>query len=165
MKTAMLLVAILCTVSLAYAEPVVTHSGETYLSCREIGNSTVWLIDHNDVTTSKPGFLFAPNGCENVLPGVPTRYRKVVGGLVIEMTQVEKDVLDQAAADASELATRENAKSNIDGFISNPLFRRALAEIIRKEINILRSEHSFADRTLSQLKTQIKAEIDSGNVD
>lgn len=78
------------------AEPVVRYDPQTgvYQGCGPISDSTVWLIDHNDVRTPKPGFIYIPNGCASVLPGVANRDRKVVNDQVVEMTQADKTVRD-----------------------------------------------------------------------
>ena len=42
---------------------------------------------------------------------------------------------------------------------------RALAFVVLDEINILRAQHSLADRTPAQLRTAIKAKITAGDAD
>lgn len=105
------------------------------------------------------------NRVNNLISTVGLKYLKVVGGVVTEMSQAEKDAIDTAEANAAEASVRDGAKQGLAGFNSNPLLLRALADIIKDEINILRAEHSLPDRTLEQLKTAIENRIDSGNVD
>jgi hypothetical protein len=120
---------------------------------------------------------------------VPIRYWKHVGGAIVEWTQAEKDT--EAAAEAAALIvnTRAGAKAQIVGFQSRGLILRAIADILRDEINILRANWtaykvevaaatnltdlkarvaampSMPDRTLTQLRTAIDARVDSGTID
>lgn len=113
--------------------------------------------------SSRPDVLVNPD--VSTLLSIALRYWKVVGTLVQEMTQPEKDIVDQEIANARELAIRIGAKAGLDGFGQGSLLLRAFADIIKDEINILRGQHGLPDRTLSQLKTAIKNKVDSGDVD
>jgi hypothetical protein len=117
------------------------------------------------------------------------RYWKVVGALVVEMTQPEKDALDAADAAAVDLEIRTAAKGHMDNFEDLGLVLRAEADVIKDEINILRARWnqftadvaaagSLADlkvavaaypdldpRTLVQLRASIKSRIDSKDAD
>jgi len=108
---------------------------------------------------------------------------------VAEMTQTQKDSVDLCIAVADTANTRTNAKNVFEGFSSDPLYERAKIEILIREINLLRkwtrdfktetaastsladfktrvaTLPTLADRTLAQFKTNVKNEIDSGNVD
>jgi hypothetical protein len=126
------------------------------------------------------------------LSNIPDKFWKCQGdplSTVIEMSQAEKDAITDFEVSQSSTATRVNAKAMIDGFFGSELFHRAFADIIKDEINILRqwltdfkadvaASVSLADlkarvallsdlpdRNLTQLKNQIKARIDSGDVD
>lgn len=101
MKKALFLITALLISTSAFAEPVVTHSGETFISCRNIGDSSVFLNDVNDITSVKDGFILVTS-CSD-LPRVSDKYLKVVNGAVVEMTQAEKDAVDLAETNA-ELA-------------------------------------------------------------
>ncbi|MHC4336256.1 MAG: hypothetical protein ACYSUV_21285 [Planctomycetota bacterium] len=92
-------------------------------------------------------------------------YWKHDTGLIVEMTQAEKDALDAAIAAALDAATRGGAKAELNGFASLPLLLRAFADVVKDEVNILRALHSIPDRTLAQLRTAIDGRIDSGDVD
>ena len=55
---------------------------------------------HTPDYSSRPDVLVNP-----VIPqGIPYKYLKVDNGLVVELSQVEKDAVDQAEADAAEQA-------------------------------------------------------------
>lgn len=75
--------------------------------------------------------------------------------------QTERDQQDQDALDA----IRADAAIALDGFDSGPLALRALAEIIKDELNVLRALHALPDRTLAQLRTSITNKVNSGDVD
>ena len=119
----------------------------------------------------------------------PMRYWKVVSGSVVLMTAGEQNTVDAAITTANTLAVRAAAKAMLDGFLSSSLFQRAVADIIKDEINSLRgwvvsfkAQVALAtnlanlqtrvaglpdmpDRTLAQLKTAIKNRVDDGTVD
>jgi hypothetical protein len=121
--------------------------------------------------------------------GVAVKYWKRSGNSVVEMSAGEKASLDTAEATALTLAIRTAAKAMLDSFASDPLFQRALADILKDEINIVRawtvslkaaiaSASTLAQvktnvaaldtlnaRTLAQLKTAIQNRIDDGSVD
>lgn len=120
---------------------------------------------------------------------VPIRFWKHVAGAIVEYTQAEKDAQDAAEAAAADLSTREGAKSGLAGFQSQALLLRALADVIKDEINILRGQWvtfqaevaaannlsslkagvasmpALSDRTLAQLRTAIESRVDGGTVD
>ena len=97
--------------------------------------------------------------------GVILKYLKHENGSVVEMTQAEKDQVDQEEATANLNKVRGLAKGNVDDFTDYGVIIRALAIITMNEINILRAQHSLPARTLAQLKTAMKNEIDSGSAD
>ena len=96
---------------------------------------------------------------------VPRKFWKHVAGVIVEYTQTEKDAQDAAEAAAADLSTRTGAKAQLDGFARRPLVLRALADIIKDEINILRGLHGLPDRTLAQLRVAIGNRIDGGSID
>ncbi len=85
-------------------------------------------------------------------------YWKETSGVFTEMTLTEKGVKNAEIAAAKADHDRSTAKHRIG---DEPVLR-ALAEVVMDEINILRSKHSLAARTLSQLVTAIKNKIDAG---
>ena len=101
----------------------------------------------------------------SALVAVPRRYWKHVSGSILEYTTGEKSTQDAAEAAAEDTNLRSGAKAQMDGLETHSLFMRAFADILREEINTLRTLHSLADRTLAQLKTAIKNRVDDGTVD
>lgn len=121
--------------------------------------------------------------------GQPMKYWKHVSGAIQLMTQGERDTVDAALAAAALSAARNGAKDQIVGTIPLPILLRALADILKDEINIVRgwtvsfkaevaaatnlanlqsrvaTLPTLSDRTLAQLKTAIQNRIDSGGVD
>jgi len=128
MRSIFCLLVIFISVSSCYGEPVAQYDPVTgeYRGCSEIGDSRVWLSDPNDMSTWKAGFIYVPDGCGSILPGISVRHIKVKNGNIIEMTQSEKDAVDapilaarqQRIADAVELAAlrqeMDNAYANWD---------------------------------------------------
>lgn len=73
-------------------------------------------------------------------------YAEHGGNAVSTLRREAKEALDNQTADTNALI-------------------RALAFVVMDEINILRAQHSMADRTAAQLRTTIKNKIDSGDAD
>ena len=120
---------------------------------------------------------------------IPKKHLKHSGGIVVEMSAAEKAVVDAEIAAAEDAATRSGAKSFIAGFSAQPLLLRALADILKDEINIIRgwtvsfkaqvalattladlkvrvaTLPTLSDRTLAQLRTAIQNRIDDRSVD
>jgi len=125
----------------------------------------------------------------SLVASIPTKYLKIVNSLAAEMTQAEKDAVDAALAAENVTTVRTGAKNKIVGFAIDQVILRALADVIKDEINIMRQRDrdrsadvaaavsladlktrwalrsSLDDRTLAQLKTAINNKIDSGSVD
>lgn len=59
---------------------------------KKSGDQSAYLTDHNDLSTSKDGYLI--NADLSVVEGIPKKYWKIVGGAVVEMMQKEKDDWD-----------------------------------------------------------------------
>jgi hypothetical protein len=112
-----------------------------------------FLSSVNSPEYPDPPWLHNPDLSEVV--GVPQRYWKLVGDVVSEMTQPEKD-----AADAVEkTAEVDLVRDEIDLFS----FVAALAEVTRKELNILRGKvkpTALPDRTRAQMKQAIRDEAE-----
>lgn len=175
-------------ISPLYAEDVVIHSSSTFVACQSIGDTNVFLTDPNNLATLKPGYIYMPNGCGS-LPPVAWKYLKIQSGAVVEMAAAEKSAVDAQTLANFDLMVRTSSKKKIDGFEDTPLLLRALADIIKDEINIVRAwtvsfkaevaaATTLADlkarvatlptlnaRNLAQLKTEIKTRIDSGTID
>ncbi len=122
---------------------------------------------------------------KDAIEAIPTKYRKCLDtnadtkmDSIVEMTQAEKDVVDGVEQTANTASIRASADANVDVFDPDGVIVRALALVIMDEINILRADidsmsketNQLVDRnrparTLNQLKTAIKNEINSGNAD
>ena len=89
------------------------------------------------------------------------RYVNIVGDTVTEMTEVEKDAVDAAAAAAGDLARKAQAKDEYDGDFG--LLKKAVALVMTDEINILRAavDPPLSDRTPAQVRTAIRNKVDS----
>ncbi len=96
---------------------------------------------------------------------VPRRDWKHEAGSIVTMTGAEITARDAAQAAAQDLAVRDGAKDGLLGFDNGALLMRAFADIVKDELNILRSLHSLPDRTLTQLRTAINSRVDGGSVD
>lgn len=159
MKTLKVLLVLLLFYSVA-------HAGE-YICYEEDGGSYQVITEkHYSVNGNHPAA--SSGNCMKIdrpTFNALTKYHVVDEGAVREMTQPEKDAFDAVEAEAQDTAMRNDAKAPMDDLNSMALIIRALADIIREEINILRAEHSLSPRTLQQLKTAIKNKIDSGEVD
>lgn len=88
---------------LAKAEDVATYEGETYLGCRNIGNTNIFLNDPNDYGTIKAGFVYLPGGCSS-LPQVDRKYLKQENGEIVEMNTIEKAAVDILEGQAEQAA-------------------------------------------------------------
>lgn len=91
----------------------------------ELGKNNVDQTEYNRITT-----LFR---------SIPRQHIKVSNGSPVEMTTAEETAVDDAMAAALTSTIRTNAKAEIDNFTEMPLFHRALADIIKDEINTLRA--------------------------
>ena len=156
MKT--LTIFLLLTVP-AFAEDFVTYDPATgtYQGCRNYGDTTIPLTDPNNLTTVRPGFLYANPFCTNVLPGVPDKYRKVVAGVVTEMSQAEKDIVDAPAL--AEVARQATFDVEISG---NDLCDATLADIASR----IQTIHDTRLATIQASNTTFKSNVDAaaGNI-
>lgn len=138
----------------AFAGFIVCHDGAGNLA------DSGTCVYYSDQTTG----VVAHDRVQITLRTIPRKYLKWTTEPV-EMTQIEKDAVDVVDASAILSSQRNGAKSRFNGMNPESLAFRATMEIIRDEINILRSLHGLPPRTLSQLKTAIKNKIDSGDID
>lgn len=156
-KIILLLFCLFSFVIFANAGNIVIYDTTTYrVNSYKISVNTPYYTSRIDVVI---------NPDVSLLEGIPLRYWKYDNGYIVEMTQGEKDTVDTGIAEAQELGIRTGSIGHVNNFEDIGLLMRALVEVIRDEINILRTEHSLADRTLQQMKTKIIDEINSGDVD
>ena len=83
--------------------------------------------------------------------GVSSIYWTITGDIVSEMSQGEKDAVDAAALTARRDSAVDRAVDDLEGDL------RQLVKLMISEINILRAQHSLADRTIAQFKAQIRS--------
>lgn len=114
-----------------------------------------------------------------VLPPVPLEFTKVSNGVVIALSAAESNAVIFAALDAGTNATRSGASSPVTAFSVGGLDLRAIADVAKDEINLLRLEISIAKtnqaqfssrptmapRTLQQFQNALTNKINSGAVD
>ena len=140
--------------SLSSPQRVVRHISRT--------NLADW-VDHNTKVPFRSDVLVDAD--LSAVAGVSRKYWKHVAGSIVEYTAVEKTAQDAADVAAADVNLRTGAKAQFDGLDTRALFLRAFADILREEINSLRTLHSLPDRTLAQLKTAIQNRVDDGTVD
>ena len=86
----------------------------------------------------------------SAVEGIPSKYWIITGDAITEMSQAQKDAVDEAALTASRDSAVDSEVENLEGIL------RQVIKLLINELNILRAEHGLADRTLAQLKTQIR---------
>lgn len=91
----------------------------------------------------------------------PRRYIKVESGLMVEMTQAEKDAQDAAEAQAREAEAKAYAKELQDQINGMARYLRAIVKLTVDQINNLRDEHGLSQITYSQAKSAIDNLIDA----
>lgn len=119
--------------------------------------------DHTLLPKPVTDYLVNPPGLLSLLTnGIPSIYWKISGDDVVEMTTGEKIAVD-ITVDAERLvAAKTAAKAAYDENREEiRLILRAVVKILVDEINILRAEHGFSARTLSQARTAIRNAIDA----
>jgi hypothetical protein len=102
----------------------------------------------------------------SAVAGVPSIYWIITGDVITEMDQAAKDAVDaQDLSDARDAAIQAEI-DNLEGVM------RQLTKLIVDELNILRqqfnvttgesgqlSDTAFADRTLAQVRTQLRNDL------
>ena len=96
---------------------------------------------------------------------VARRYWKHEAGSIVEYNAAEKATQDAAEEALRDDRVRSGARGELVGFGDRALLLRALADVIKDEINILRDQHGLPPRTLALLRTAINARIEDGSVD
>jgi hypothetical protein len=95
----------------------------------------------------------------------PQMYWRHDAGVIRDMDSVEKSALDAEIAAALLASRRDGAKAAVDLPGVEGYKLRAVVELMIREINVLRAQHSLADRTLAQAKAAYLALIDEGAAD
>lgn len=82
--------------------------------------------------------------------GVSSTYWTITGDVVSEMSPAEKSAVDQALLDNSRDAKIQSVVDDIESDM------RQVVKMIIAELNILRQSHGLPDRTLAQVRTQLR---------
>lgn len=93
----------------------------------------------------------------SLVEGQPTRYWNISGDSVSLMSQAEMDAVDATILAAQVLTDKTVQKARL-----TERLLKALIVTIMNEINILRANDGLPDRTITQLKNAIEAEVDNG---
>lgn len=132
--------------------PWIHRTKKTYIersSPRSMGsNYGISFVDAQGHATSNAEWIYNPD--MSAVEGVPRKYLVITGDIVSEMSQSEKDAVDAAALAAQRDAMVDAAIDDLEGDF------RQLVKLLMSEINILRKEHEFPARKLSEYKTQIR---------
>jgi len=88
----------------------------------------------------------------SAVTGFPSKYWIITGDVITLMSQAERDAVDAAIVSARRDGT-------VTTFDEVEDVMRAFARVLLDEINILRTQHSLADRTIAQLKTAIRNKL------
>ena len=142
------------------AEDFVCPSGQYLKSVDPSKASGCFQVPENQIGTQR-----------DLNDTVPSKYLKVVSGLLVEKTSQEKSDQDAAEAasalEAQRTNSRASAKSSVDELSAEGVRLRASLLVILDEINALRaaSVPALPARTASQMKTAIKNKIDNGLAD
>jgi hypothetical protein len=118
----------------------------------------------NDLPEPLANYIEEPD--LSAVVGVPSVYWVITGDVITEMDQAAKDAVDaQLLSDARDAAIQAEI-DNLEGVI------RQLTKLIVDELNILRqqfntttgesgqlSDTAFADRTLAQVRTQLRNDL------
>ncbi len=112
-------------------------------------------VSENETDFPQADWIWEPD--ISAVAGWDSKYWIITGDVVTLMDQAARDAVDAAEAAAALTADREDNKNRLD----DERVLSALAIVVKDEINILRAQHSLADRTTAQLKTAIKNEVDN----
>lgn len=105
----------------------------------------------NDLLEPLANYIENPD-LSNVV-GVSSIYWIVTGDVITEMSQAEKDVVDIAILSDARDAAIESGIDNLESVV------RQLTKLTVDELNILRQQHGLADRTLTQVRAQLRDDL------
>lgn len=161
-----IIMASLTLQDICYAESVAKCSGTTYESCRSYGDTTVWLIDQNDVTTPKPGYIYMPDGCGAIT--IPNGERKCndsdSDGQVDEVvSKTPTEIADELAARL--VAQEANIKAGAVAQADTDRIIRAVAVCMGQFMNETRSDPNTIKPNLTKAQgiQCIKDRINDGS--
>lgn len=110
----------------------------------------VYLTSVNDPLYPPQDWIINPD--LSAVRGFDPKYWSVTGDTVSLLSQAERDAID-AAEETARL------DSIADELTQTQSILRAFAEVVLDEFNTLRSEHSLAPRTLSQLRNAVRGKL------
>lgn len=90
----------------------------------------------------------------SAVTGYANKYWVITGDIVSLMSLTERD-----AVDAAELSSERDDKA--DWIDKSETYTRAMALVVLDEINILRNQHGLSLRTIPQMKTALRAKMDT----
>ncbi len=113
-----------------------------------------FLLSVNDPDYPTQDWIHGPiiNGQNFRDAGVETKFVKISGDTLTEMTQGEKDAVLAAELENARDSTATELEA-VEGAL------RAFALVVLDEINTLRSQHSLAARTIAQLKNAMRNKL------
>jgi len=107
------------------------------------------FVDGSGSAAGNADWIWNPN--LSAVTGQPSKYWTITGDVVSLMSQAERDAVDASA----ETAQRdERILREIDSLEST---MRQLVKLMVSELNILRALHSLPDRTLAQVRNQLRS--------
>ena len=160
MKAILILAISFLIVPSVFAEEVTHCIGTTYDYCRSIGNTSIWLENPNDYSTTKDGFIYMASGCQS-LSAIEEQYRKCADtdadtkvDAVVEMSQAEKDAID-----APELAAEMERQAYATEIGSNSICDATLQQIG----DVIDARRADFQTQINNAKTSIQTTIDATN--
>lgn len=118
----------------------------------------------NDLPEPLANYIEEPD--LSAVAGAPSKYWTITGDVVTEMSQGEKDAVNAANLSAARDAAIQAEVNELESVI------RQLTKLIVDELNILRQQFNittgeagqltdtaFADRTLAQVRTQLRNDL------
>jgi len=87
----------------------------------------------------------------SAVTGQPSRYWTITGDAITLMSQAERDAVDTTVLSNSRDTRVDSAIDDLESDL------RQVVKLMLSEINILRAQHALPDRTLAQLKNQLRS--------
>ena len=110
------------------------------------------FVDGDGKPVDNAEWIFDPD--LTAVVGFENKYWNIAGSVVSLMSQAERD-----AVDAAELSDRRGVM--VEQMDEVEEYARAFALVVLDEINLLRTQHSIAPRTIAQLKTAVRNKLGS----
>ncbi len=123
-------------------------------------------VSPNDLAEPAANYIFMPD--LSAVAGVPNQYWVITGDVVSEMSQGEKDAYDAGALSVARDSAIQGGVDEVESI------RRQIVKLMIQELNILRqqlnittaesnqlTDTTFADRTMAQVKAQLRSGLGS----